>query len=324
MPFLPHRAQYPSLREAPQDPRFLELQAPAADADALLCGIPYDGAVIGRKGCAGGPTAIREAFRFLATHDPDMGVDLGLLRWHDLGDVALPDPAHPDVLSIHDAVRGTLAPALSARAGEDAPPPAIVLGGDNSLSFPTFQALHEAYGGKWGVLVLDAHYDVRTYSGQPTSGTPYGRILQELEGRPVMARNMVHIGIRPFANSTQLAQRAADLGLEPWTVGDVREHGIADVVDDALGRVGDGVDHIFLSVDLDVLDQSVAPGVSAPGIGGLLLEEVAEAVGECAYDPRVRAMDLVECAPNLDPTGNTPRCAAYLVAEFLGGVAARS
>lgn len=317
--FVPHRAQYPPLRASPEDPRLLELQAAdPAQADVLLCGIPFDGAVIGRKGAAQGPTAVREALRFLGTWDPDLECDLGLVRWHDLGDVDVGEPGGADVLAAHERVRRTLAPV--AAQGK----PLVAVGGDNSLSFPLFQAFHEALEGSWGVIVLDAHYDVRPWSGQPTSGTPYGRILSELGGRPVKPGNMVHVGIRPYANSTQLAARAKELGLEPWSVGDVREHGIAEAVDDALSRAGDGVDHLFLSLDMDVLDQSVAPGVSSPGIGGLVLEEVAEAVGEAAYDPRLRMMDIVETAPGLDPTGNTARCAAYLVAELLGGVASRS
>jgi agmatinase len=93
-----------------------------------------------------------------------------------------------------------------------------------------------------------------------------------------------------------------------------------EVAEEALERAGDGVDHLFLSVDIDGLDQSIAPGCSAPGSGGLTFEEARLLVEVVAADPRCRAMDVVEVAPDLDPTGNTARVAAQLVAHFAGAV----
>jgi formimidoylglutamase len=321
--FRPSPAQHPALRARPSDPRFLELQAKADRADLLLCGVPFDGAVLGRKGAAGGPTAIREAFRFLASHDPERGIDLAKSRWHDLGDVLW--AGTKDTLTTHEAVRATLTPLFAGTT------PVVVLGGDNSLSFPVVQALckgRDAGKGTVGLVVLDAHYDVRPWSkadgGQPSSGTPYGRILTELAGKPVAATNVAEVGIRPYANTKALAERARKLGLEPMTLAQVRRRGAEHAAADAVAKAGNGTQAIWLSVDLDVLDQSIAPGVSAPGIGGMTLEEAAAFVHATAADPRCAGMDLVECAPNLDPTGNTARAAAYLVAVFLGGVASRT
>ncbi|MEK6984929.1 MAG: agmatinase family protein [Candidatus Thermoplasmatota archaeon] len=319
MAFQPSPATYPALRKSPSDPRLLELQSSGAKADVLLCGLPFDGAVLGRKGAAGGPTAIREAFRFLATHDPERGIDLASLRWHDLGDVAGLDAN--DTLATHETVRANLKGVFAKEK------PLVVLGGDNSQSFPVVQALAQSRKlkkGKLGLVVLDAHYDVRTYEGQPSSGTPYGRILTELAGQPVLAVNVAEVGIRPFANTKQLAERAAILGLKPVTMAEVRAKGAAASAKAALARARKGTDRLWLSVDLDVLDQSIAPGVSAPGIGGMTLPEAAEFVHRIAADPRCAGMDLVECAPNLDATGNTARTAAYLVAVFMGGVASRA
>lgn len=318
MALQPSPAQMPTPRRDAPDPRLVDLQADAARADVLLCGVPFDGAVLGRKGAAGGPTGIREAFRFLASHDPDRGVDLAPLRWHDLGDVA--DLRPDDTRASHEAARAALEPVF--RRGK----PVVVLGGDNSLSFPVAQALAQARGlghGQLGLVVLDAHYDVRPVEGSPSSGTPYGRILTELPGKPCLAENLVEVGIRPFANTAHLAARAAGLGLEPITLGQVRHLGAQVVARDALRRAGDGPSTLWLSLDLDVLDQAVAPGVSAPGIGGMSLADAATLVDAVARDPRVAGMDLTECAPSLDPTGNTARAAAYLVAVFMGGVAAR-
>lgn len=313
--FRPSPADLPQARKDPEDPRFIELfTSDASLADMVLCGLPFDGAVLGRKGARDGPTGIREAFWFIASHDPDNEADLADLRILDVGDLA---DTSGTVLEVHERARMHLANVF------DLGRPTVVLGGDNSLSYPTVQALHEARGGRIGILVLDAHYDVRTWTDQPSSGTPYGRILEELPGRPVKATNLVHVGIRAYANTSHLAKRAEKLGLEPFTMGDVAADGIEAVIEEALEKATDGVDHLFLSVDADVMDQSSAPGVSAPGLGGLSLEEAAYAVTEAAMDPLCVGMDLLEIAPSLDLSGNTNRAGAYLVASFAGGLAVR-
>lgn len=313
--FTPSPAQLPVARTGASDPRLADLRvADAGEADVLLCGIPFDEAVIGRKGARGGPTAIREAIRFVASHDPDTNVDLGSLRWHDLGDVAaLPEQ---DVLAAHAVVRKAMHKPLMANK------PLIVLGGDNSLSFPVIAALADSTRGGIGVVVLDAHYDVRPYEGQPTSGTPYRRVLEELGGR-VVGGNLPEVGIRPFANTKALADFAGAQGMPIHTVGEVQRKGMRRVAAKAIKQAGQGTQHIWLSVDIDGLDQSIASGCSAPGAGGLSFAEAALLVRTVAADPRCRGMDLVEVAPNLDPSGNTARTAAQLVAEFMAGVTTR-
>ena len=312
MAFVRSPARYPPRTPDPDDPRWLDLLVPrAADADLLLAGVPYDGAVIGRKGCKGGPTAIREAFRWLGGWDADRGASLKGLRVHDLGDVK---PAK-DTRATHATVQKHLAGALGKT-----PRPLVVLGGDNSLSYATFSALHQVHGGRWGVVVLDAHYDLRPVDGQPSSGTPYRRILTEVVGKPVKGPNLVEVGIRPYANAPGLAAFAKEHGVRVLPMGKVRELGAADAALAAVEQAGDGVDHLFLSVDIDGLDQSIAPGCSAPGAGGLTFDEARAVVEAVAGDRRARGMDVVEVAPNLDPTGNTARVAAQLVAHFAGAL----
>lgn len=318
MAFVRSPARYPERTPSPDDPRFLDLLVrERAKADLLLAGVPFDGAVIGRKGATGGPTAIREAFRYLGGWDPVRRLSLKGLAIHDLGDCKI-GQLGKDTLATHQAVQADLSMALGKRG-----PPLVVLGGDNSLSYPTFRALHGSHGGRWGVVVLDAHYDLRSYEGQPTSGTPYRRILTEVPGKPVKGPNLVEVGIRPYANAPSLAEFAKQNGVRAVTADGVREHGMRDVAREAVEQAGDGVDHLFLSVDIDGLDQSIAPGCSAPGAGGLTFDEARCLVETVAADTRCRGMDVVEVAPNLDPTGNTARVAAQLVAHFAGTVHAR-
>ncbi|HLF17099.1 MAG TPA: agmatinase family protein [Candidatus Thermoplasmatota archaeon] len=315
MAFTPSPAWYPERTPDPKAPRFLDLiRGDPKGAGLLLAGTCFDSAVIGRKGCKDGPTAIREAFRFLGSYDPVRGTDLAGLRVHDLGDAPVDVKG---VLATHRLVQAHAAEAFLAG------PPVVLLGGDNSLSFPHVAGLHEARPGRIGLVVLDSHYDLRPYQGEPTSGTPYRRILEELGGKPVQGRNLVEVGLRSWANTKALADEAVRLGIHVVTRDEVRTRGAREVAKRALELAGDGVEHLFLSVDIDALDQSVAPGCSAPGPDGLLLHEAVEVVHIVAADARCRGMDLVEVAPNLDPSGNTARAAAHLVATFAGGVVSR-
>jgi len=316
MAFRPSPAVLPALRKDPDDPRFLELFTDHEEAaHVLVAGVPFDASVLGRKGARHGPQAIREAMRFLASHDPSTGTDLAGLRLHDLGDVA---GLRDDVLAAHATVRAALAPVF--RKGK----PVVLLGGDHGLTFPHVQALADHVRGRIGIVVVDAHYDLRAYHGQPTSGTPFRRILTELEGTPVRGANIAEVGIRPYANTAALAAYAAEQGVRVFPMSEVRAKGAAEVAEEALSAAGDGVDHLWLSIDIDGLDQSIASGCSAPGAGGLLWDEAARIVQTVAEDSRVRGMDLLEVAPELDPTGNTARTAAQLVAAFVGAAWKRS
>ena len=89
----------------------------------------------------------------------------------------------------------------------------------------------------------------------------------------------------------------------------------------ALLQAGEDTDAIFLSVDMDSVDQSEAPGVSAPSPGGLSSSELLDGVYEAAKDKRDKGMDIVEVAPSLDPTGNTARLGANVLMNFIGGKA---
>ncbi|HUR60994.1 MAG TPA: agmatinase family protein [Candidatus Thermoplasmatota archaeon] len=313
MAFKPSGAKLPERRIAPADPRFLELFGhPMAEADLVLVGVPFDGAVIGRKGARSGPTAIREAMRFLATHDPVRGIDLAPMRIHDAGDIVTLE----GVVDTHQAVRDSVRHLFATQR------PVVLLGGDNSLSAPHVQALKDARGGRIGLVVLDAHYDLRPLpaDGVPTSGTPYRRLIED---GTLDADNLVEVGIRPYANTKALADYAHGMGVHVVTVAEVRRQGMANVAAEAVRTAAKGVDHLFLSIDIDGLDQSIASGCSAPGAGGLTFDEASALVHAVASHPLCRGMDLVEVAPELDPTGNTARTAAQLVAAFAGATWSR-
>ena len=277
-----------------------------------IVGLPFDGAVLGRKGCAGGPTGVREAFRWLGTD----GMPAPLtLQWQDLGDVRVGGTVH----QAHAAATDALTPIFAAHSA------VVILGGDNSLSYATVAALANATNAKAGTIglvVIDAHYDLRSYVGEPTSGTPFRRILEELPGAPVAAAHLVEVGIRPYANSAALATFAHTKGIT--IIGrDLVRVMTPEALTSAVLEHMSGVQHIFLSVDIDAFDQSIASGCSAPSPDGLQLHEIIPLVAAIGRDSRTRGMEIMETAPNLDPTGNTCRTAAALVIHFVAATAER-
>ncbi|MBV0923811.1 formimidoylglutamase [Halomicroarcula limicola] len=274
--------------------------ASAGDYDAVLVGEPYDGAVIGRKGAAEGPAAIRRELAETKTHHVERGPVASV---GDLGDVGIPDGG---VEAVQSAVRETVTAIYDA----DAFP--VFLGGDNSLTVPNAAPL--LTDGTLGALSFDAHLDCREVRGDPTSGTPY-RQLHEA-GLDAFAV----VGARHFETSTAYHDYVAERDGRV-VAPEVVERDPKAAVDEALDSMGD-VDSVYVSLDLDVLEASAAPGVSAPTPGGVTTRELFEMLGHVAAHDRVAGFEVVECAPPLDDGFRTARVAARAVAHFLSGLEA--
>lgn len=267
-----------------------------ADAfEAVLVGEPTDVAVIGRRGAADGPTAIREAMMGAKTHHFDAG-PVGSVA--DLGDVTGlgDDPA---------AVQETVESAAAAVHDVDVLP--VFLGGDNSLTYPNVAPLLER--GSVGVVNLDAHLDCREVHDEPTSGTPYRQLLE------AGLDEVCVLGARHFETSTAYHDYFHE---NDGAVVTAEEVGVSvvDAANAALRSLGD-VDALYVSVDCDVLDAAAAPGVSAPTPGGLSTRELFRLVRLLCSDERLAGVEFVECAPSLDRDGLTVTAASRAVAHAL-------
>ncbi|WP_290818738.1 formimidoylglutamase [Halovivax sp.] len=281
----------------------------AGEYDAVVLGEPYDGAVIGRRGARSGPAAIRDALAGVKTHHVEAGTpgDVG-----DLGDLSWPtDEIDLDDRTDVAAVQASTADVTAAVHDLDAL--AVFLGGDNSLTVPNVAPLLER--GSVGVLNFDAHLDVREPVDGPTSGTPYRQLLERgLDAYAV-------VGARHFETTTAYVE---------W----LRAEGGAVVTSEAVGqdrqaalgrakRTVSGVDHLYVSVDVDVLDAPAAPGASAPTPGGLTTRELFRCLRDVCADARLAGVEIVECAPGLEGGERTARAAARAVAHALAGYADR-
>lgn len=293
----------------PNDEQFGHLVDPAAfdeveRFDVVLVGEPYDGAVIGRSGAHEGPATLREALASLKTHHFDAGPVGSGGSIGDLGDVEIPEG---DVDTVQDAIREMTREIHS----HDTLP--VFLGGDNSLTYPNVAPLLSE---SVGVVSFDAHLDCREVRSEPTSGTPYRQLHEDgLDAFAVL-------GARHFETSTAYHEYVRDQGGTVITSEAVGDDG-ASTVDRALDAMN-GVEIVYVSLDLDVLDTTAAPGVSAPTPGGISTRELFAMIRRIAADDRVVGFEVVECAPSLDfrgtsDEGRTAAAGAHAIAHFLAG-----
>jgi len=300
----------------PNDEQFGHVVRPteiedASDFRAVLVGEPYDGAVIGRRGAREGPAAIRRALAGVKTHHFDEGAVAGVA---DLGDLPIEAYNDGDDPENHVAdVQAVVTDEAAAVYERGALP--VFLGGDNSLTVGNVTPL---LGGddSVGVVSFDAHLDCRDTTDGPTSGTPYRQLFDAGLDR------LAVVGARHFETSTAYADFLRDSGGTILTADEVGR-GPVETADFALDALA-ACDRVFVSLDVDVLDQTAAPGASAPTPGGVTTRELFSMLRRVGADPRVVGFEVVECAPPLDDEdGRTVSAAARAVAHFLAGVVSR-
>lgn len=202
----------------------------------------------------------------------------------------------------------------------------LVLGGDHSVSLGSIAGLR----GKEsvGVIWIDAHGDFNTPDTSP-SGNVHGMILGALAGYGDERMTTI-AGDSPAIDSSQIAligTRELDAGERQtlhasetavFTMADIDRQGIATVVDDVLRKLRERVGHIHLSLDMDVVDPLIAPGVGTPVPGGLGYREIQLAMETIGDSGMLKSMDVVEVNPILDTHNQTAVLAVDLVLSAFG------
>ena len=253
-----------------------------------LIGLPSDSNSSFERGPAMAPAAIRRALWSdrgnLACEDgQEIGIDVEL---RDRGDLWLNEDAADDAV-IADAVRA----AIQSGAVP------LALGGDHAITHPVVRGIHAEHG-PVTILHFDAHPDLYDdFEGNPRShASPFARIMEA-----GLATRLVQVGIRTL--NAHCRQQAERFGVEIVPMTDFAPDKVP-VLDGAL----------YISIDLDGIDPSEAPGVSHPEPGGLTMREVL-AVLHRQTAPVVGA-DVVELNPRFDQNDRTAIVAAKLVREL--------
>jgi formiminoglutamase len=246
------------------------------------------------------PAAIRAALDRFSTYDVDHQANLLDLAIKDLDDINVAALTPEEAF---EPLRGGIANALPKA---DA---LIVLGGDNSITYPGVRAL-----GDCGLVTFDAHFDLRSLDRGLTNGNPISALLAD----GFRGGRIVQIGIQPFANSEAYAKVAADAGIRVITADQVRRQGIESILREVLDSLD--APSVYVDLDLDVLDRAYAPATPGSRPGGLTPWEMRTAARLCGESPRVRVIDFVEMDPEQDVAGQTALCAAACLLSFASGV----
>jgi arginase len=310
---------YNSVRE-----HSVQRRAGGAHMHVRIIGVPMDlGA--DRRGVDIGASAIRYA---------GLNDQLRHLNYevHDMGNIVVPQPESQPIgnthlkylepiLKVSEELADTVTSALVAKEFP------LILGGDHSIALGSITGVTRVYK-DISVVWIDAHADFNTEESTP-SGNIHGMILAALAG----IGNSYLTGIGGWVPKLDpqkiviVGARNLDLGerellrshhVNVFTMSDIDQRGISNVMGEALSLAGKARDGIHLSLDMDALDPEHAPGVGTPVPGGLTYREAHMIMELIADSGHLIGMDVVEVNPILDRENATALLAVELIMSALG------
>jgi agmatinase len=270
---------------------FVSAQASWKEAGTVILGCPYDGSASFRPGARFGPSAIRRASWGIETFSPYLKKDLTRLSLHDMGDLELP---FGDKRSSLDLIQKAVRKILS---GKKIP---ILLGGDHLITLPIVEELVKIYPGLH-LVHIDAHTDLREdYLGETLSHSTVMRKVVDHLGRG----RLFQLGVRSgTAEEFDLARRMKSLvPLEQNSLRSLEKH--------LKGKP------VYISLDLDVVDPGLLPGVGTPEPGGLTFQELISLFKDL-QNLHVIGFDMVELTPDYDPTQISSLTASVILREMI-------
>jgi arginase len=207
----------------------------------------------------------------------------------------------------------------------------LVLGGDHSLAIGSFSGVSNFFRKqqkKIGYLWLDAHGDMNTPDSSP-SGNVHGMPLAALMGYgapelvdllgyhpKVEARNVALVGVRDLDGKER--RLIKDSGVHAYTMRHIDERGMREVMSEALRAVTDDVDGVAVSLDMDFVDPTDAPGVGTPVRGGVTYREGHLAMEMIADSKAMVSLEVVEINPVIDMHNQTALLGVEMLLSGLG------
>ena len=306
----PDRRRWPfaepgTLLGAPYRPQGASLDL--AGLDVALVGVPMDLGVTNRAGARNGPRAVRAVERIGPYEHVLRIAPMASLKAADIGDV--PMRSRFSLADCHADIELHLAAIHKAGVVP------LSVGGDHSISYPILRALGAAR--PVGMIHIDAHCD----TGGIFEGSKFhhgGPFRQAVLDGVLDPERTIQIGIRGGAE--YLWEFSAESGMTVIHAEELAAMGIPAAIAKARAVVGDGP--AYVSFDVDSLDPAFAPGTGTPEVGGLTPREALALLrGLAGID--IVGGDVVEVAPQYDPTTVTAQCAAQVLFTLLCLVALR-
>lgn len=278
-----------------------------ATADVGILGIPFDGATSFRRGAAQAPPRLRE----LSTHFSCSCEDGTPLSLHvrDHGDL---EPLLDWTLYFQQ-VEEWAAKVLQHRL-------ALFLGGDHSVTIPLTRTFSRTVAGSIGVLHFDAHPDLfDVYRGHRWGHACTARRVLELPN--LEPSHLVFVGLRSITGP-EWTFLNSNPHIPTITAHDCYRQGIEAVAEQVIETLS-GVDAVYVTIDIDGLDASCAPGTGYPEAAGPTSRDLVELMREVCRQLPVRALDVVEVAPPLDVNDITSFAALRVIYEVFGALQER-
>lgn len=273
--------------------KFIGCESDYEEADIVILGAPFDSTASFRPGARFGPKEIRVNSQGIETYSPGLHRDLTDEKIHDAGDLELPIG---DTKKTIDKIEEKISVFL-----EDGKLP-VLLGGEHLVTLGAVKACAKKYP-NLQLIHFDAHADVRDdYLGVKLSHACVIRRCWEILGDD----RIYQFGIRSGDRSEFDWVKEGHTELKYFNFQDLNE-----ILEDLRGKP------VYLTVDLDILDPSVLPGTGTPEAGGVTYVELLREIREVIGRSRIVGCDIVELAPNLDPSGMSTMVASKLLREVL-------
>jgi guanidinobutyrase len=276
----------------------------AKGLDACFVGVPFDIGTSNRPGTRFGPRQIRAESSLLRPYNmATRAAPFDSLTVADIGDVAI------NTFDLEASVQ-IIENAYDEILGHNCIP--LTLGGDHTIALPILRALARK-GGPMGMVHVDAHADVndQMFGEKIAHGTPFRRAVEE---GLVDGARVAQIGLRGSGYTAEDFDWCRDQGFRVVQAEDCWHRSLAPLMEEIRTQLGAGP--VYLTIDIDGLDPSFAPGTGTPEIAGLSSAQALEIIRGCrGLD--IRGCDLVEVSPPYDPSGNTALLGANLLFEML-------
>ena len=279
------------------------------EADVAVLGAPYDAGTQYRAGARFGPRAIREASTLFSfghagayDHEDDETYLPGTVRVVDMGDA---DIVHTDTELSHANIEFGVRKALGAGAMP------VVLGGDHSVNIPAINAFSEEE--PFHLVQIDAHLDFvdERHGVRYGHGNPMRRAAEKS-----YVTGLSQFGIRNVSSTAKEGYADAHaMGSDIRSVRQFRALGPQAMAE----RVPAG-ERVYITIDIDGFDPSIAAGTGTPSHGGFYYYEVMEFLQALSKRNTIVGIDLVEVAPDYDQSGSTSTLAAQVLLNLLGYV----
>lgn len=260
----------------------------------------------GRLGAAAGPDAIRKMMGSMAFHLSEK------TKIYDYGNVIT---EQGNMEASHDLITETVHNLLKTKHFP------ILLGGGHDLALAHGRGIYKylsARNEKLGIINLDAHFDLRpTLNGIGHSGSPFIQLAQEFPD----SFQYLCLGLQRAANPKSLFQTAEKVGAKWMVMEDFRMNNW-EVIKEKILWFLDGVNKVYLTIDLDAFSSAYAPGVSAPSPMGFDPEFAFKVFELIASSKKLISLDVVELNPTFDQDNSTARlaarCVQYLSRKIMG------